>query len=42
MFHGNGKKTYDGTIEEGEWNEGIISKKNIIQEIESLLKNIFK
>ena len=41
-FHGEGKKTYvDGTIEEGEWYEGVLVKKNIIQEIENLfMKNI--
>ena len=43
IFHGQGKKTYvDGTIEEGEWNEGLLVKKNIIQEIESLLNSILK
>lgn len=42
-FHGKGKKTYvDGAIEEGEWNEGLLVKKNIIQEIESLLNSILK
>lgn len=37
------KKTYvDGTIEEGEWNEGLLVTKNIFLEIESLLNSILR
>jgi len=43
IFHGQGKRTYvDGTTVEGEWNEGVLVKKNIIQEIESLINSILR